>query len=70
MDQNDRVVITTTTAYDGFYVLSNVPVGKYSLRVAPEQLAELQLQTSEPLQVEVTTKELFVSGADFVLAPK
>ena len=70
VDQNDRVVSTTTTAYDGFYVLSNVPVGKYSLRVAPEQLSELELQTSEPLQVEVTTRELFVSGADFVLKLK
>jgi len=67
LDQRGRVVTTTTTAYDGFYVLSNVPIGKYQLQVAPEQITELNLQTPEALQVEVTTDELFVSGADFVL---
>ena len=27
LDQRSRIVTTTITAYDGFYVLSNVPVG-------------------------------------------
>jgi hypothetical protein len=67
LDKRGRIVTTTDTAYDGFYVLSNVPVGKYQLRIAPEQIAELRLQAPEPLQVEVTTDELFVSGADFIL---
>jgi len=69
LDQNGRVVTTTTTAYDGFYVLSSVPVGKYQLRVAPEQIAELQLQIPEALQVEVSANNLFFSGADIVLKP-
>ena len=67
LDQRGRIVTTTTTAYDGFFVLSKIPVGKYLLQIAPDQVAELQLLKSEPIQVEVTAEELFVSGADFVL---
>ena len=67
LDQRGRVIQTIQTAFDGFFVFSNVPVGKYQLRVAPEQIDRLQLQSLEPLQVEITAEELFVSGADFVL---
>ena len=57
------VIKTIQTAFDGFFVFSNVPVGKYQVRVAPEQISELQLQTVRPLQVEVTSDKLFFSGA-------
>ena len=67
LDKYDRVIQTIQTAYDGFFVFSNVPVGKYKLQVAPEQIEELQLQILEPLQVEVNTDNLFFSGANFVL---
>ena len=67
LDQRGRVIQTIQTAFDGFFVFSNVPVGKYQLRVAPDQIDRLQLQSLDPLQVEITAEELFVSGADFVL---
>ena len=69
LDQRGLVIKTIQTAFDGFFVFSNVPVGKYQVRVAPEQISELQLQTLRPLQVEVTSDNLFFSGADIVLNP-
>ncbi len=69
LDQKGRIVTTTTTAYDGFYVMSNIPVGKYQVRVAPDQMEALQLQTTTALPVEIRSDELFVSGADFILKP-
>lgn len=67
LDQRGIVVQTIQTAYDGFFVFSNVPVGKYQIRIAPDQINELQLQAIDPLQIEITNDELFVSGTDFVL---
>ena len=67
VDQGGRVIKTIQTAFDGFFVFSNVPIGKYQLRVAPEQVDALQLQAIEPLLVEVSTDNLFFSGADVVL---
>ena len=49
--------------------MSNRPVGKYQVRVAPDQMEALKLQITTALAVEIRFDELFVSGADFLLQP-
>jgi hypothetical protein len=67
VDERDRVVKSTTTEYDGFYVISKIPLGKYRIRVSREQMSELNLSTETEPGFEITADDQFESGIDFVL---
>ncbi len=67
VDERGRVIKTTITEYDGFYVISNIPLGKYRIRVSQEQMDKLNLSaTTEPV-FEITADDQFESGVDFTL---
>lgn len=67
VDKHGRVIRFATTEYDGFYVISNIPLGEYTVRISPAQLNELNLQVeAEPLIV-ISAKDQFESGVDFKL---
>jgi hypothetical protein len=63
----DRVISRTTTAHDGFYVLTQVPPGLFNLRIAPEQASRLRVAMPEAQAVKVLPNSKFVSGIDFKL---
>lgn len=67
LDSEGNLVNTATTAYDGFYVMSKIPVGDYRLRVSSRQLAELGLVSGKIESFSITADELFVNGLDFTL---
>ena len=68
VDKQGRVIRFATTEYDGFYVISNIPLGEYTVRISPVQLNELNLQVeTEPLIV-ISAKDQFESGVDFILS--
>lgn len=68
VDKKGRVIRFATTEYDGFYVISNIPLGEYTVRISPAQLNELNLQVeTEPLIV-ISAKNQFESGVDFILS--
>jgi hypothetical protein len=67
VDERNRVIKTTTTEYDGFYVISKIPLGEYRIRVSPEQMAKLNLATAEEPTFEISADNQFESGIDFVL---
>ena len=67
LDGEGNVVNTAITAYDGFYVMSKIPLGDYRLRVSSRQLAELGLVSGNTESFSITADELFVSGLDFTL---
>ena len=67
VDLDGNLVQTTTTAYDGFYVMSKIPIGDYRLRVSSRQLAELGLISGKTESFSITADELFVNGLDFTL---
>ena len=67
VDDSGRVVRSSTTEYDGFYVVSNIPLGIYSVRVSPLQLSELNLQTELETTIVITPENQFESGLDFEL---
>ena len=67
VDSNNRVVKTTTTAYDGFYVISSIPMGRYYLRISEQQLGELGLESDQSELFVINAEEIFLNGFDFVL---
>ncbi|UCB54069.1 MAG: carboxypeptidase regulatory-like domain-containing protein, partial [Thiotrichales bacterium] len=67
VDERGRVVKTTRTEYDGFYVISKLPLGKYRIRVSREQLARLNLSTDTEPAFEITADDQFKSGVDITM---
>lgn len=67
VDANRNVVASNTTEYDGFYVISNIPLGSYTLRVSPEQMEKLNLQTTAQPAFKLTTDNPFENGIDLTL---
>lgn len=67
VDDRNRVIETTTTEYDGFYVISKIPLGKYRIRVSRQQMRELNLRADEEPGFEITADNQFESGIDFTL---
>lgn len=67
VDERGRVVKTTTTEYDGFYVISKIPLGKYRVRVSQEQMVKLNLNATTEPAFEITADDQFESGVDFTL---
>ena len=68
VDQQGRVVKTTSTEYDGFYVISNIPLGEYTVRVSPTQMRELNLQAEDIPTISISGDNQFESGVDFTLS--
>ncbi|MCK4674349.1 MAG: carboxypeptidase regulatory-like domain-containing protein, partial [Gammaproteobacteria bacterium] len=70
VNKQGRIVRSTTTEYDGFYVVSNIPLGHYSVRVSPEQMSELNLQVENESSIVISADDQFKSGVDFKLLDK
>ena len=68
VDRKGRVVKTTRTEYDGFYVISNIPLGEYTVRVSPTQMRELNLQAEDVPTISISGDNQFESGVDFTLS--
>ena len=63
----NRVIDTTRTAFDGFYLFSQVKPGQYTVRVSPDQAKRLDLHDQVPRDIEIGTDGPFVHGMDFNL---
>jgi len=70
VNSQGEVVLETKSEYDGFYLLQMVPPGQYQLRVDPEQIERLKLQTPESQTVIIEGSESILSGMDFLLKRK
>ncbi|GJL77920.1 MAG: hypothetical protein NPINA01_09090 [Nitrospinaceae bacterium] len=62
-----EVMQEVKTEFDGFYLFQLVPMGRYLVRVAPEQVERLNLKTPEPQEVVIEGSETVMSGVDFLL---
>ncbi|MGD8570055.1 MAG: hypothetical protein PVJ39_18355 [Gammaproteobacteria bacterium] len=67
VDNDGTVVQTAETAYDGFYLMSGVPVGRYQLRISGQQTQSLNLAPVPPIKVSVSNDNPVIYGQDFVL---
>jgi hypothetical protein len=70
LDDAGTVVKTTSTAYDGFYIISKIPLGNYRIRVSSQQQAKLGLVADKTETFAIESDELFVNGLDLVLREK
>ncbi|GJL77824.1 MAG: hypothetical protein NPINA01_08130 [Nitrospinaceae bacterium] len=62
-----QVVQTIKTEYDGFYLFSKVPPGRYIVRVSPRQIKRLKLAPPPDREVWVKSAGTIESGLNFVL---
>jgi hypothetical protein len=60
------LVKESKSAFDGFYLISYVRPGRYTLRVDPEQVARLGLRPPAPREIEIEANGTIVSAQDFV----
>ena len=67
VDKNGKVLQSVKTAFDGFYVMTQLPIGVYKLRVSEEQINELGLKPVEPRIIEITAEKQIINGQNFVL---
>lgn len=67
INDGGKVVRTTKSAFDGFYVFDSVPDGTYLVRVSPSQLAKLGLDEVRPYQLTIARKNPYLSGINFQL---
>jgi hypothetical protein len=67
VDSIGQVIGTTETSYDGFYVMSNIPIGQHWLRISKKQLTELNLNIPNDESFEITADEPYINGIDFTL---
>jgi hypothetical protein len=68
LNEQQKVVSSIKSSSDGYYIIPEVPQGRYSLRVSPEQLQELGLMDPGTREVTVLPNGEFVSGVDFILS--
>jgi hypothetical protein len=62
LDQQKREVSRTSSAYDGFYSFDLVPVGTYSVALAPDTSLARRLRPRESMQIVTTRAEPGVQG--------
>lgn len=67
LDQKDATVAETKTAFDGFYLFSNVLPGKYLVRPSLEQTKRLKLKAAVGESTIITAEGDVLSGIDFEL---
>ncbi len=56
LDANGKVIKKGRSEYDGYFLIPGVPIGKYTVRVAADQLKILELATPQVKPVEITRK--------------
>ena len=67
LDPQRRVVASTQSSGDGYYLFTAVRGGEYLLRISPEQLRELGVSDPGLRTIRVRPDGHVVAGADFVL---
>ncbi len=67
--ERGQVMKRVTSAYDGFYYVSEIPPGRYILQVSPEQCSLLKLAVPTSRKLELTAEGDILDGVDFLLEP-
>lgn len=69
-NEDNIVVASITSSWDGFYIIPDVFAGEYWLRVSPEQLRRLGLKETGIRVLTVAGDGEFISGVDLLLVQK
>jgi hypothetical protein len=67
IDASGKVVASTRSSSDGFYLLTQVLPGQFTLQISPEQMAHLGLAGAKARPIAITADGDFINGQDFDL---
>ena len=68
LDTQRRVAATIKSSSDGYYIIPAVVQGRYSLRIAPEQLRRFELVDPGERDIIILPDGKFINGIDFLLS--
>jgi len=68
IDKNDKVVATTRSEFDGYYLFTRVKPGNYRLQVDENYVDRRELKTAEK-KLNFSSEGDVIAGVDFVLKP-
>jgi hypothetical protein len=57
-----QIISKVTTASDGFYVMGQVPIGDFKIRIAPEQAERLKIRLLGSKEIHVRSSEVFMNN--------
>lgn len=66
VDAQGRRIKSARTAFDGFFILSDLPPGTYQLRAPDAEIQRLGLSKQPPVTIVVTSEGTVVDGLDLV----
>lgn len=67
LDENDKVIKSTKSAYDGYYIFDKIIYGKYKMRASREQLSRLKLESEVLYLFELNKNNKQFSNIEFRL---
>ena len=67
INDNNQVIKTTETAYDGFFIISDIPIGHFRARIANKHLKKLRVKGSATQAIDIDMDERYINGIDFTL---
>jgi hypothetical protein len=67
VEAGGTVAARARSAYDGFYDITRIPPGRYSLRVSPAQVERLKLQAPEPREIVIEPAGTILDGVNLIL---
>jgi hypothetical protein len=67
VNERGEVVATQLSAADGYYIVPAVLPGRYTLRIAAEQLRSLGLEANQSHPINMKADGEYVNGMDFML---
>ncbi len=70
VDAKGDIAVTTSSAFDGYYILTAIRPGIYTVRISPEQAEKLGLISSEGKKIEITADGKFINGLNFTVKRK
>jgi hypothetical protein len=68
VDKNEKIIATTRSEYDGYYLFTNVKPGSYSLKVDENYIDRRGLKTANK-NLDFSSDGDVIAGVDFVLRP-
>ncbi|WDE12074.1 sporulation protein [Thalassomonas haliotis] len=67
LDGEDKIVATTETEYDGYYLFTDLRPGNYRASIDPAYIERKKLHEADELAINLTAQGDVINGSDFTL---
>jgi len=68
IDENNEIVGTTRSEYDGYYLFVDLIPGKYTVSISEEYIKKQKLKGIDGLSIILTAQGDVINGSDFILS--